>query len=125
MLSFLFRRRDLKLFPKDEYGDLLYAFAKQHKVLPEKAMVAVSGHFDNEADANAFATSQINQGHEIFHDHDEDYAKDGLGIWCVDVEIPVSPTYHEVKRAIGRLRNDVQSFRGKASSWVVVQWVET
>lgn len=124
MFSSLFRRRDPSLYPRDECGDLLYALMKRFRHPPDKVLATAEACFDTEADADAFAASQTKLGHQVYRDHDPDDSDDGLGAWKVDVDVTVAPTHHEVKRALTRLRRDVQSYRGKTCSVDVEQWEE-
>lgn len=124
MLSFLFRRRDAKLYPADAVGDRLFALAKRFTPLPDKAIVTIAAHFDTESDAEAMAASQARRGYEIDRDYQETDASDGLGRWCLDIDMTVKPTYHEVKLAIERLRNDARSYGGKTTDWSISQWEE-
>lgn len=124
MLSFLFRRRDAKLFPSDVYGDKLHAFAKRFTPLPDKALMTLSARFETRADAEAMAASQTNQGHGVFLDHDEEADVDGVGNWCLDIDVTIAPTHHELKRAVERAEYDAKSYRGVTTGWSISQWEE-
>ncbi len=117
MFSFLFGRRDEKIYPHDEFGDELYRAFPKPDAIPSEAVIWFDVYFDEEADADAMFAYFQNLGAEITRDFDDE--DDEFGRWNVDAEFAIKPNYREVKCTVERMKDRIQSYRGKLGSFVI------
>lgn len=118
MLSFLFSRRDEKIYPHDEYGDELYRAFPTPADIPHEAIVWFDTYFEKEADADAMTAFFVNRGCEVNRDFDEE-DNDGYGPWNVDAELGIKPSYRELRSTVEQMKDRIRSFGGQTASFVL------
>lgn len=122
MFSF-FKRRDTKIYPKDEIGDAMYREFPDPGSIPDKVFIWYDVYFDKETDADRMAEYLNNRNIEIIRDHDDDPG-DGLGHWNIDFEIAVKARHIDLSMAHADMLRNIESFNGHLPGWNLSKYEE-
>lgn len=114
-----FRRRDLAIYPKDEIGDALYEKHPRPDRMPPRLGFWYDVYFDNEADAQAFQRFGEGRSYAIETDHDETYVEDGLGPWCVMMDVATKANHRDLLHLHRDVMRAAQDYRGKVATWML------
>lgn len=123
MIWNLFRRRDAKIYPRDEFGDELHRAFPDPKRIPTEASLWFDMYFHTEADADRVAAELERQRLDVERDHDDDSEEgDDLGPWNVDTEKRISPSHGEIAYQVRHMRNLAERYNGRLASYVLTRW---
>lgn len=118
MFSF-FKRRDAKIYPDDELGNMLYAHCSNPAKMPEKVYLWYDAYFENEADADAVTAYLEQRRIEVIRDYDEE-PDDDFGAWNLDFELLVRARHIDLKMANDEIRRMVADHHGKVASLLIM-----
>lgn len=123
MIWSLFKRRDERIYPRDEFGDELFRAFPDPKRIPLEASLWFDMYFRTEADADRVSDDLERHHLDVERDFDDESEEgDELGPWNLDTEKRINPSHGEIAYQVRHMRDLVERNNGRLASFVLTPW---